>query len=53
MAIVPLERGAPTAASTSDALAPDCHGLNFFRIDSSLRQLLPLYLDGRPAGATF
>jgi len=45
MAIVPLERGAPAAASASDLLAPDCRGLNFFRIDASLRQLLPLYLD--------
>ena len=46
MAIVPLERGAPTAAaSAADVLAPDCRGLNFFRIDASLRQLLPLYLD--------
>src|SRR5262249_59289697 len=45
MAIVPLEREAPAAASASDVLAPDCRGENFFRIDASLRQLLPLYLD--------
>src|SRR5262249_41910393 len=45
MAIVPLGRGEPASASASDLLAPDCRGLNFFRIDASLRQLLPLYLD--------
>ena len=45
MAIVPLERGGPATTSASDLLAPDCRGLNFFRIDSSLRQLLALYLD--------
>lgn len=45
MAIVPLERGAPAKESASDLLAPDCRGLNFFRVDASLRQLLPLYLD--------
>src|SRR5262249_48839789 len=45
MAIVPLEREAPATASASDLLAPDCRGLNFFRIDASLRQLLRLYLD--------
>jgi acyl-CoA dehydrogenase len=45
MAIVPLERGAPATASASDLLAPDCRGENFFRIDASLRQLLPLYLE--------
>jgi len=45
MAIIPLERGAPITASASDLLAPDCRGENFFRIDTGLRQLLPLYLD--------
>jgi acyl-CoA dehydrogenase len=50
MAIVPLERGAPASASASDALAPDCRGLNFFRIDASLRHLLPLYLDAATFG---
>lgn len=50
MAIVPLERGEPATVSPSDLLAPDCRGLNFFRIDSSLRQLLPLYLDGPTLG---
>jgi len=50
MAIVPLERGAPASASASDALAPDCHGLNFFRIDASLRQLLPFYLEAATLG---
>jgi len=46
--IVPLERSeaaAVTATSASDRLAPDCRGLNFFRIDAGLRQLLALYLD--------
>ena len=30
---------------TNDWVAPDCHGLNFFEADHSLRSLLPLYLD--------
>ena len=34
--------GPDTAAGTP--LAPDCHGLNFFDIDRSLQDLLPLYL---------
>ena len=43
----------PTATSSATAsnatadgtpLAPDCHGLNFFDIDQSLQDLLPLYL---------
>jgi acyl-CoA dehydrogenase len=52
VAIVPLERGGPTppAAAASDPLAPDCRGLNFFRIDAGLRQLLPLYLDAQTLG---
>src|SRR5499427_2755796 len=50
MTLVPLERGAPASAGASDGLAPDCRGLNFFRIDASLRQLLPLYLDGPTLG---
>jgi alkylation response protein AidB-like acyl-CoA dehydrogenase len=52
VAIVPLERGGPTppAAAASDPLAPDCRGLNFFRIDAGLRQLLPLYLDAPTLG---
>ena len=45
MAVVPLERSESPSASASDLLAPDCRGVNFFRIDSSLRQLLALYLD--------
>jgi alkylation response protein AidB-like acyl-CoA dehydrogenase len=46
--IVPLERNDAAdsrATSPSDLLAPDCRGLNFFRIDAGLRQLLALYLD--------
>jgi alkylation response protein AidB-like acyl-CoA dehydrogenase len=45
--IIPLERGDATAlaAATSELLAPDCRGLNFFRIDPGLRQLLAIYLD--------
>jgi acyl-CoA dehydrogenase len=50
MAIVPLGRGEPASVSASDLVAPDCRGLNFFRIDSSLRQLLPLYLDAPTLG---
>jgi alkylation response protein AidB-like acyl-CoA dehydrogenase len=41
-----LERGNPTTPfSAADLLAPDCRGLNFFRIDAGLRQLLASYLD--------
>ncbi|TXL79454.1 DNA alkylation response protein [Vineibacter terrae] len=29
----------------SDLIAPDCHGLNFWQIDRSIRDLLGLYLD--------
>jgi acyl-CoA dehydrogenase len=32
-------------STSADRLAPDCRGLNFFKIDAGLRQLLPLYLD--------
>jgi acyl-CoA dehydrogenase len=47
VSIVPLERGEPVTPtkSAADLLAPDCRGMNFFRIDAGLRQLLPLYLD--------
>ena len=38
---VDLER--PT--SLDGWLAGDCNGLNFFRVDHALRQLLPLYMD--------
>lgn len=31
--------------TTDDWVAPDCHGLNFYDLDHSLRSLLPLYLD--------
>lgn len=31
--------------SLSDWVAPDCHGLNFFEIDTSLQGLLKCYLD--------
>ncbi|MCY4311445.1 MAG: acyl-CoA dehydrogenase family protein [Rhodospirillaceae bacterium] len=31
-------------SASGTPLAPDCHGLNFFEIDHSLRALLPLYL---------
>ncbi|MET4698641.1 acyl-CoA dehydrogenase [Constrictibacter sp. MBR-5] len=30
--------------TNSDRLAPDCHGLDFFEIDTSLRSLMPLYM---------
>jgi acyl-CoA dehydrogenase len=37
---------APSADSTSyDLIAPDCRGLNFWKIDRALRELLSLYLD--------
>ena len=45
LATPPIE--APTAGPDTAAgtpLAPDCHGLNFFEIDRSLQDLLPLYL---------
>lgn len=40
--MTPMERAA--RPSGSDWIAPDCHGLNFFDIDGSLRGLLQLYL---------
>ncbi len=39
-----------TAMRGSEAIATDCRGLNFFRLDGSLRQLLPLYLDAASLG---
>jgi hypothetical protein len=41
-----LRNLAPVAnASSSDVIAPDCRGLNFWQIDRALRDLLALYLD--------
>lgn len=40
----PAAGPAPNAADHDSPLAPDCHGLNFFDIDRSLQDLLPLYL---------
>ena len=34
----------PNAGAAGTPLAPDCHGMNFFDIDRSLQDLLPLYL---------
>ena len=33
-----------TSTQSSDKLASDCAGLDFFEIDPSLQQLLPLYV---------
>ena len=33
-----------SSKQSSDKLAPDCAGLDFFAIDPSLQQLLPLYI---------
>ncbi|MEG1201597.1 MAG: acyl-CoA dehydrogenase family protein [Comamonas sp.] len=33
-----------TSPQSSDKLAPDCAGLDFFELDPSLQQLLPLYI---------
>jgi acyl-CoA dehydrogenase len=33
------------SAERSQALAPTCRGLNYFRIDQGLRSILPLYMD--------
>jgi len=38
--------GRAASAARSAHLAPTCRGLNFFEIDRSLRDLLPLYMDG-------
>ena len=41
-----LRNLAPAVAATgSDLIAPDCRGLNFWKIDRALRDLLTLYLD--------
>ncbi len=37
--------GRAAVARRSHHVAPDCSGLNFFDLDRSLRDLLPLYLD--------
>ncbi|WP_420392521.1 acyl-CoA dehydrogenase family protein [Acuticoccus sp.] len=34
------------AAARSEAIAPDCRGLNYYEIDASLRALLPLRMEG-------
>ncbi len=33
------------SVAASELIAPDCRGANFYRIDRSLQDLLPLYLD--------
>jgi alkylation response protein AidB-like acyl-CoA dehydrogenase len=38
--------GREAAARRSAALAPTCRGSNFYDIDRSLRDVLPLYMDG-------
>ncbi|MGH7934005.1 MAG: acyl-CoA dehydrogenase family protein [Candidatus Binataceae bacterium] len=38
-------RVAEMAAAASQLLAPDCRGMNFYRIDQSLRDLLDLYME--------
>lgn len=40
----------PTSRTSSDAIAPDTTGLNFFREDRSLQDLLALYLPADLAG---
>ena len=41
-----LRNLAPAVAATgSDLIAPDCRGLNFWKIDRALRDLLMLYLN--------
>jgi AidA-like protein len=41
-----LQNLAPAVTATSSELiAPDCSGLNFWKIDRALRDLLSLYLD--------
>ena len=45
MTIVPLRHGDAAAPAGADLLAPDCRGMNFFRVDAGLQQLLGLYLD--------
>ncbi len=37
----------PARPSGADWIAPDCRGLNFYRIDRSLRDLLGLYMEPR------
>ena len=34
----------PVKQSADDWIAPDCHGLNFFDIDQSLRGLLEIHM---------
>ena len=37
--------GRAASAARASAIAPDCSGLDFFAIDQSVRDLLPLYMD--------
>jgi len=37
--------GRAASAKRAEAVAPDCSGLDFYEIDPSLRDLLPLYMD--------
>lgn len=37
--------GRDASSRRSRQLAPDCRGLNFYRIDAALQALLPLYMD--------
>ena len=38
--------GRDASAHRSAALAPTCRGLNYYAIDRSAQDLLPLYMDG-------
>jgi alkylation response protein AidB-like acyl-CoA dehydrogenase len=43
--LAPQETEPAPHPPASELIPPDCRGLNFFSIDTSLRQLLPMYLD--------
>ena len=40
-----ISQTSPTRPGGAEAVAPDCRGMNFFRIDRGFRDLLGLYMD--------
>lgn len=45
MAIATIDRRAAAAPDPAELIAPDCRGLNFYRLDRSLRDLLDLHME--------
>ncbi len=45
MATATIDRRAAAAPDPTELIAPDCRGLNFYRLDRSLRDLLDLHME--------